>query len=579
MATSDVRFRHKQENNGIKVALTFNRLLALILSATNHHLLSVTINFLTVLRENFRKSPSSLGVKEGATAVFECDPPKGHPTPVVTWRLDGQALVLPRHRYRQEGTTLLVSHVIPSDEGEYRCVVTNMAGQRVSQVALLTVFESARVVGVVKSMVGVAGHDVTLPCSPTGTPEPQVLWRRADGLMPVGRASVGRDWSLVISSVSTSDQGVYVCQASNTAGTHHANTTLLVRVNNGAVVVPTEYFALYLAARRGDVGIVKTLLQHGANPNLETSWGVTALQAAAVWSQTTIATLLLSAGALPDTTNTHGQTALMSAALYGEGQMVDVLLEAGANPNLQDDAGNTALIWASRRGRAEVIPRLLQAGADPSITDNNKKTAVQWAARRGHTRLVKQLLRSCSDTSSTTTGECEPSSTCTSPPPTFPRREKASRSRLHHNTSLLSPAPSMLSPTPPLRQPSLGISDASQDVTLLTETLPMTGSPVILPPTTGSPEILLPMTGSPEILPPITGPPEILPPTRETSEVLPPTARTPEILPHMLLPNHYGNVASTTVLPSTSRVPCFSAAAPTVLYSKVIFSITLLLSL
>ncbi|KAK8393989.1 hypothetical protein O3P69_006293 [Scylla paramamosain] len=180
------------------------------------------------LRETFRKSPLSLGVNEGESAVFECDPPKGHPTPVVTWRLDERDLILPRHRYRQDGSTLMVSHVVPSDEGEYQCVVTNMAGRRVSEVAQLTVYESARVGGVVKSMVGVAGHDVTLPCVPSGKPDPQVVWRRADGLMPVGRAAMGRDWSLTITALRSGDQGTYVCEATNSAGTHAANTSLLV---------------------------------------------------------------------------------------------------------------------------------------------------------------------------------------------------------------------------------------------------------------------------------------------------------------------------------------------------------------
>ncbi|XP_066989236.1 roundabout homolog 1-like [Macrobrachium rosenbergii] len=152
-------------------------------------------------------------------------------------------------RFRQEGNRLIVTHVVPGDEGEYQCVVTNMADQRVSHAATLTVYVSARVGGVVKSMVGVSGHDVTLPCVATGVPEPQVTWRRIDGIVPVGRSSVGRDWSLTISRLVTEDQGVYVCEATNQAGSHAANTSLLVveapRVDGGvrpriAVITPTH---------------------------------------------------------------------------------------------------------------------------------------------------------------------------------------------------------------------------------------------------------------------------------------------------------------------------------------------------
>ena len=35
---------------------------------------------------------------------------------------------------------LMVAHVVPSDKGEYQCVVTNMAGRKVSEVAKLTVY-------------------------------------------------------------------------------------------------------------------------------------------------------------------------------------------------------------------------------------------------------------------------------------------------------------------------------------------------------------------------------------------------------------------------------------------------------
>lgn len=46
--------------------------------------------------------------------------------------------------------------------------------------------------------------------------------------MPVGRAAMDRNWSLTITSLRPTDQGIYVCVATNSAGTYAANTSLIV---------------------------------------------------------------------------------------------------------------------------------------------------------------------------------------------------------------------------------------------------------------------------------------------------------------------------------------------------------------
>lgn len=83
----------------ITILLPLVKLIIVMIDAVHYRTNTSTSLSSSDLRENFRKSPLSLAVKEGESAVFECEPPKGYPTPVVTWMLDGRDLILPRHRY------------------------------------------------------------------------------------------------------------------------------------------------------------------------------------------------------------------------------------------------------------------------------------------------------------------------------------------------------------------------------------------------------------------------------------------------------------------------------------------------
>ncbi|KAF7251197.1 hypothetical protein EYD10_03311 [Varanus komodoensis] len=45
-----------------------------------------------VLRDDFRQNPSDVMVAVGEPAVMECQPPRGHPEPTISWKKDGSPL-------------------------------------------------------------------------------------------------------------------------------------------------------------------------------------------------------------------------------------------------------------------------------------------------------------------------------------------------------------------------------------------------------------------------------------------------------------------------------------------------------
>jgi len=107
--------------------------------------------------------------------------------------------------------------------------------------------------------------------------------------------------------------------------------------------------AFLRASQSGDVELMKLLLEHGADPKLNTKLGVTPLAAAAGigWVE--------------------GVTSERSPAQTVEA--VKLLLELGLDPNYQADTGRTALHGAAHKGATEVVRVLVAAGARMDIRD------------------------------------------------------------------------------------------------------------------------------------------------------------------------------------------------------------------
>ena len=75
---------------------------------------------------------------------------------------------------------------------------------------------------------------------------------------------------------------------------------------------------LIYAAKEGNIGLVKELIERGANVNMQ---------------------------------DNNGWTVLIYAARYGHNNVVKELIEAGANVDIRSNDGLTALRWCERTGK------------------------------------------------------------------------------------------------------------------------------------------------------------------------------------------------------------------------------------
>ncbi len=113
------------------------------------------------------------------------------------------------------------------------------------------------------------------------------------------------------------------------------------------------------AALSGDITVMRLLLAKGADPNIPTFAGTTALMAAAGvnWAE--------------NQTYTESKESLMEA--------LKLCFEKGADVNAKNSMGITAVIGAANRGSDEMIEFLVQHGAKLDVKDNEGRTPLVWA--------------------------------------------------------------------------------------------------------------------------------------------------------------------------------------------------------
>ena len=133
---------------------------------------------------------------------------------------------------------------------------------------------------------------------------------------------------------------------------------------------------LYRSVICGHTSAVEFLLKSGADPNIKTKMGDTALHQAAENHKVEIASLLLKYKADPNIQQNDGETALHISSFKGDEEMVSLLLTYKANPNIQNSLfSKTPLHYAVDYSYSNVISLLLKSGASTEIQDKHGKTA------------------------------------------------------------------------------------------------------------------------------------------------------------------------------------------------------------
>jgi ankyrin repeat protein len=150
--------------------------------------------------------------------------------------------------------------------------------------------------------------------------------------------------------------------------------------------------SLRIAAEKGDLEAVRSLIAGGANVNQKNQYGKTPLLLAAKKGHLEIVNALLARGADVNQANGYGDTPLLLAAQNGRLAIVEALVTRGAKVNQATLRGGTPLLLAAQNGHLEIVNALLARGADVNQANGYGDTPLLLAAQNGPLKIVEALL-------------------------------------------------------------------------------------------------------------------------------------------------------------------------------------------
>lgn len=161
---------------------------------------------------------------------------------------------------------------------------------------------------------------------------------------------------------------------------------------------PVDYgrrTALYHACMTGRVGMVKLLLEHGAEPDCLAQHGYTPLSTVIrIAGNREIVFLLLEHGASPSGPDGCWEPPITAAASNNDVHLVKDLLDRGADPNRMGQSGDLALCSTVSEECARV---LLQLGARIDLRDGHGQTPLLQNVTIGSPKLIRTYINAGAD--------------------------------------------------------------------------------------------------------------------------------------------------------------------------------------
>ena len=151
---------------------------------------------------------------------------------------------------------------------------------------------------------------------------------------------------------------------------------------------------LHTASENGQLDVVLSLLDRGADVNEVDSHRWTALFVAAMAGKLEVAKLLIERGAYVNARSRAGWTPLLAGTRHGNLEVTRLLLDHGADVNAKTRDSFTALHVAPLGGYLDVARLLVERGADLDVRNVHGRTARQEAIAHG-SHSVAEFLSEC----------------------------------------------------------------------------------------------------------------------------------------------------------------------------------------
>uniref|UniRef100_A0A672NQU0 Fibroblast growth factor receptor n=1 Tax=Sinocyclocheilus grahami TaxID=75366 RepID=A0A672NQU0_SINGR len=206
-------------------------------------------------------------VPASKTVKFRCQA-EGNPTPKLRWLKNGKEFKRDQriggYKLREHMWTIIMESVVPSDKGNYTCLVENEYGS-INHTYQLDVVERSPhrpilYAGLPANRTAVVGSDVEFVCKVFSDPQPHIQWLKhihvngsklgPDGLPYVrvlktaGLNTTDKEMEVLqLRNVSFEDAGEYTCLAGNSIGiSHHSAWLTVVKAPTAPSAVPSQSY-------------------------------------------------------------------------------------------------------------------------------------------------------------------------------------------------------------------------------------------------------------------------------------------------------------------------------------------------